>query len=140
MSKNSSEPTFRHAPEERPGLDFGRIAKTPARRVGYRFLAGALTSVGAGVVSIVFGARVGGVFLAFPSILAASLTLIEQQEDTRDAREDARGAIIGGAAMATFALVVALVAGPLPGGVALLLAAATWLATALILYALLWLR
>ena len=36
-----------------------------------------------GGVSLALGPRVGGILLAFPAILAASLTLIEEQEAAR---------------------------------------------------------
>jgi hypothetical protein len=78
--------------------------------------------------------------LAFPAILAASLTLIEEQEDSVDAREDARGATAGAIALAAFAVVALLAFGHLPGAAALVLAAAAWLLTAGALYVLLWWR
>ncbi|HWE13762.1 MAG TPA: DUF3147 family protein [Solirubrobacteraceae bacterium] len=105
-----------------------------------RFFAGALTSVVSGTATLVFGPRVGGILLAFPAILAASLTLIEEQEDSEEAREDARGAIAGGCALTVFAVVAALVLGHVDGAVALLLAAAGWGAVAMALYATLWWR
>jgi len=42
-----------------------------------------LTSVAAGLVTLGFGARVGGILLGFPAIMAASLTLIEEEEHAR---------------------------------------------------------
>jgi Protein of unknown function (DUF3147) len=73
--------------------------------------------------------------LAFPAILAASLTLIAEEEDRSEARECARGAVIGGLAMALFATVAAVSLGKLNGAIALLLAAVAWFAGALIGYA-----
>ncbi len=56
------------------------------REIGLRFVSGAITSVLAGLVGLV-DERAGGLFLAFPSILIASLTLVEQKEGaTRRAR------------------------------------------------------
>jgi hypothetical protein len=49
----------------------------------------------AGVISAVAGPRAGGVFLAFPAILLASLTLVAKEEGPARARDDARGAIFG---------------------------------------------
>ena len=74
------------------------------------------------------------------AILAASLTLIEEQEDSVHAREDARGAIAGGVAMAVFAAVAMLTFGELPGGWVLVIAAAAWLTAALLLYLACWWR
>jgi hypothetical protein len=101
-------------------------------------VAGAATSVVAGLVTLAFGARVGGILLAFPAILAASLTLIEEQEDSVDAREDARGAIVGGCGLIVFAVVAAVTLNELPPAVALLLAAAAWALVALGSYAVFW--
>jgi len=92
------------------------------------------------VLTTAVSARVGGIFLAFPAILAASLTLIEEQEDSAEAREDARGAVIGGCAMAVFAAVAALTFTHLPGGVVLAIATVAWLASAFLGYLLAWFK
>jgi hypothetical protein len=81
---------------------------------------------------------VGGILLAFPAILAASLTLIEEQEDSVDAREDARGAVIGGCGLIAFAVVAALALTDLAPAVTLLLAAIAWTIVALGGYAVFW--
>lgn len=140
MSAPKREPRFVDRVDERPAFDLGQVRKASVRDLGYRFLAGALVSVAAGLVTIAFGARVGGILLAFPAILAASLTLIEEQEDSAEAREDARGAVLGGCALALFALVAALTLGKLGDVVALLLATIAWFAGALIGYLLAWFR
>lgn len=140
MSAPEREPGFADRIDARPSFDPGRLRQTRVRDLGYRFLAGALTSVAAGLITIAFGARVGGILLAFPAILAASLTLIEEQEDSIEAREDARGAVLGGCAMALFALVAALTLGKLSDVVALLLATIAWFAGALGGYLLVWFR
>ena len=140
MSATSTEPTIRDRVDERPSLDPGKITEARPRDLAIRFAAGAATSVIAGAVTLAFGARVGGILLAFPAILAASLTLIEEQEDSLEAREDARGAIIGGGALMIFAAVAALSLRHLPGALALLIAAGAWLAAALLGYVILWWR
>lgn len=137
---STGEPGLRDRIEERPRLQLGKALKAKPRDLLVRFMAGAVTSIGAGAVTLVFGARTGGIFLAFPAILAASLTLVEQKEDGVDAREDARGAIVGGGAMGLFALVVALTVMQASGALALLIGAAVWLASAVAIYALLWWR
>ncbi len=126
--------------EERPGFELKRVARVKPRDLLIRFLTGGLTSVGAGLVTLAFGARAGGIFLAFPAILAASLTLIEKQEDSAEAREDSRGALVGGAGMAAFAVVAALTLDQLGAGLALALAALAWLVAALSGYFALWWR
>jgi Protein of unknown function (DUF3147) len=140
VSSVSDEPSFSDRLDERPTFDAEKIAQTRPRELFYRFAAGALTSVISGAATLAFGARVGGILLAFPAILAASLTLIEEQEDSVDAREDARGAIIGACGLAVFAVVATLALGRMPGALALGLAGLAWAATALLGYGLLWWR
>ena len=115
---------------EVPRLSAGRLREVRPRELAIRFAAGAATSVVAGVLGLVLGERVGGVMLAFPAILAASLTLIEQEDDGREAREDARGAIVGALGLAAFAVVAALALPGMPGWAALLLATAAWVCVA----------
>ncbi len=117
-----------------------KIRQVRRRDLAIRFVAGALTSVAAGAVTIAFGPRAGGILLAFPAILAASLTLIDQQEDGAEAREDARGAVLGGFAMAAFAAVAALTFGTLNPALALLLAGVVWAIIAVLGYMLVWYR
>ena len=123
-----------------PALRLRRLRGITPRELAYRFIAGALTSIVAGVVTLVLGPRAGGVMLAFPAILAASLTLIEEQEDSAEAREDARGAIMGGAALAAFAAVGALGFTSVPGGLVLALALAAWIMVAIGGFRLAWAR
>lgn len=138
MSSGEHEPTIVDRLGERPHFKPKEVAGVKPRALVYRFLAGALTSVVAGVISLVFGARAGGIFLAFPAILAASLTLIAEQDDRVEAREDARGATVGGLALATFAAVAALTLGQVSAVVALAAAALAWLLVAFVGYFALW--
>jgi hypothetical protein len=140
MTGTAREPTVRDRLSERPAAKPARLKQVRPRDIGIRFVAGSLTSIAAGLVAIGFGPRVGGVLLAFPAILAASLTLIEEQEDSVDAREDARGAIVGGAALTAFAVVGELTLSHIPGGLALAAATVAWVAVGGALYALLWWR
>lgn len=140
MSGARAEPTLDTRVEEHPGFDAGALNQVRLGGMALRFAAGALTSVCAGGVTLLFGPRIGGILLAFPAILVASLTLIEQDDGVEEAREDARGAMAGGAAMTLFALVAALLFGHLPGALVLALAALTWVTVAFGLYRLLWWR
>jgi len=58
--------------------------------------------------------------------------------DRAGPREDSRGAMAGAAALAVFGVVAALLFALLPGGVALVVAALTWLAVAVGSYRLFW--
>jgi hypothetical protein len=91
------------SPQARPD----EIAKTPLREWLVRFAFGAGVSALAGTVSALWGPKAGGLFLAFPAILLASLTLVAKEAGAHQAREDARGAALGAAGLIGFALVVA---------------------------------
>ena len=87
--------SWREPPEGSIGTQVAKLRELRPRDLLVRFLFGAATSAVAGAVAIVFSPIAGGVFLAFPAILAASLTLIAEEEDRTQAREDARGAAVG---------------------------------------------
>ncbi len=125
------EPGLTDRIDDPPRIRPSKVREVRGRDLAWRFAAGALTSVVAGVVTLALGARIGGLMLAFPAILAASLTLIEEADDSAEAREDARGAALGGCAMAAFAAVAAIALLSLPGSVALVLATAAWAGVAL---------
>jgi Protein of unknown function (DUF3147) len=126
--------------EERPLIEPGKLRSVRPKDLLIRFGAGGLTSIVAGGLTLAFGARLGGIMLGFPAILAASLTLIQEEEDTAHAREDARGAIAGGCAMAMVALAATLTFGHVGAAVALLIAAGAWVVTAFGLYLIFWFR
>lgn len=136
----SHEPSIRDRIEQRPRFSVAKVKEATGRELGIRFAAGALTSVVAGAVTLVFGARVGGILLGFPAIMAASLTLIEQEEDAVAAREDARGAIVGACGLTLFAVTGALAFGHLPGTIVLALGSLVWAVVAALGYAILWWR
>jgi hypothetical protein len=136
MSARGAEPTIADRLDRRPSLEARKIFKARPRDLLIRFAAGVAISIVSGAATLIFGARVGGILLAF----AASLTLIEKQENSADAREDARGAIGGGFALTVFALAAALALGHLNAAVALAIAAAAWLATAISIYVVAWWR
>jgi hypothetical protein len=140
MSPGGEEAPITARVSERPAFSTKRVRDVKPRDLVYRFAAGAATSIAAGVLTLVFGSRIGGIFLGFPAILGASLTLIEQQNDSAEAREDARGAVMGGVGMAMFAAVGALAFTHLPGGFVLLVAAGAWMATVLLGYLIVWVR
>lgn len=54
----------------------GRIRQTTPRDYAVRFVFGGAITVAAGLIGARWGPVVGGLFLAFPSILAATLTMI----------------------------------------------------------------
>ncbi len=109
-------------------------------------LGGAMTLI-AGLIAARFGPLVGGLFLAFPAIFPASATLIEKHVRERKekvglpgarrgkdaAALDAVGAALGSFGLAAFGLVIWLMIVSSPAR-ALLLAAASWLGVAILVY------
>ena len=85
-----------------------------------RFVFGGLTTVLAGLIAMHFGPGVGGLFLAFPAIFPASVSLVESHEKAKKARIgadgtnrgrlsaslDAEGASLGCIGLLAFALVL----------------------------------
>jgi uncharacterized membrane protein (GlpM family) len=114
--------------------DAGKLRTPPARDWLIRFAFGAGVSAVAGVVSEIAGPRVGGLFLAFPAILLASLTLVAKEEGVKKARDDARGAAFGTIGLVAFAVVVALAATRWPLWSTLTVATVAWAVIALAAY------
>ncbi|MDQ6748262.1 MAG: DUF3147 family protein [Candidatus Dormibacteraeota bacterium] len=94
------------ASKDRVGLNPGAIKQSSVGDYAIRFAFGAAVSVTAGLVSLRFGPRVGGVFLAFPAILPAALSLIEKRDGPGPADADAQGGVLGALGLVIFALVV----------------------------------
>ncbi len=138
MSEAVKKLTIKDRPPQRPSLEGQQLRQVRRQDLVIRFIAGGLTSIAAGAVTLAFGPRVGGILLGLPAILAASLTLIEEDEDVESAREDARGAMLGGCAMIAFAVVGAVSFLAVSPVGALLLATLAWAAVALGGYRVLW--
>jgi hypothetical protein len=110
-----------------------------------RFVLGGAMTVVAGLIAARLGAVVGGLFLAFPAIFPASATLIERHvrerkekaglQGARRGKEaaalDAVGAALGSFGLVAFGLVIWLMIVRSPVW-ALVLAAASWLAVAVL--------
>jgi hypothetical protein len=109
----------------------GKLREAGARDWLIRFGFGAGVSALAGAVSAVAGPRVGGIFLAFPAILLASLTLVAKEEGVRQARNEARGATYGTLGLVAFAVAVAGLVGRASTWMALTAATGAWAAVAL---------
>lgn len=98
------------------------------------FFGGTITAI-VGLVANEWGPSIGGLFLAFPAILPASLTLAKQHDGRREASEDARGASLAAVGLVVFAMIVRWSADWAPALV-LTLATLAWLATSFVLWAL----
>ena len=93
---------------ERVGFDWSTIGSVKPAELGIRFAFGAAIALVAGVAGAVAGPRFGGLFLAFPAVLPATLTLIEKKEGTTKAWADASGGVLGALGLGAFALTAML--------------------------------
>lgn len=96
-------------------VHFDALKQTKWYEFGIRFLFGGTISVIAGLLAKKFGPSVGGLFLAFPAIFPASVTLVEKHERERKARNGLHGFVRGrdaaalcaaGAALGSIGLIV----------------------------------
>jgi hypothetical protein len=117
-----------------PTFDAGALREAKPKHFLIRFAFGAAISLIAGLVSLAFGARAGGVFLAFPAILPATLTLIERKGTAKEVEEDDEGAVLGSVGMVAFAAVAAVTLSSLSSVLALACASLAWLVCAIGLY------
>src|SRR5690242_9999225 len=98
----------------RPELAPQQLKKTKAWEYLVRFAFGGVIAVVTGLVAHVWGPMIAGLFLAFPAILPASITLVKEHGSRTDAVDDARGARLGSVGLSAFALVVLLTVHHLP--------------------------
>ncbi|MBV8950723.1 MAG: DUF3147 family protein [Actinobacteria bacterium] len=108
------------------GLEPSKLTKIKPHEVLIRFGFGAAISLVSGTVSLVFGPKAGGLFLAFPAILPATLTLIEKKEGTDAAVHDVEGAVFGALGLVCFALVATATLPSMRVGIALSAAFVVW--------------
>ncbi len=116
------------------GIHFSAIRHLPLRDLVIRFVFGAAISVVAGVISLVAGSEPGGLLLAFPAILPATLTLVEKEENERNAEDLDVGSILGAVALGVFAVVIWQMVGHSSAPFVLALATLSWLVAAVVLY------
>jgi hypothetical protein len=117
------------------GFDWSKLSKASPGEISIRFVFGAGIALIAAVVAHVFGAKAGGLFLAFPAVLPATLTLIERKEGTTKAWADASGGALGAVGLATFALTASVLLRWNPVA-ALMLALLAWILVSVGLYVL----
>lgn len=119
----------------RPTLDPAGLKKTKLWEYVVRFVFGGVITVLAGLVAKRWGPVIGGLFLAFPAILPASLTLVSQHDGRRRAVDDARGGRLGSVGLIGFAGVVWMAATTWPPVAVLVAATFAWLAIDGVLWA-----
>ncbi|MDQ6712383.1 MAG: DUF3147 family protein [Candidatus Dormibacteraeota bacterium] len=108
------------------GFEWSKLSKAKPSEMLIRFAFGAGIALVAAIAGIVFGPKLGGLFLAFPAVLPATLTLIEKKEGTAKAWADASGGVLGAFGLGAFAF-TALHLLPTNPVLALLLALLVWL-------------
>jgi uncharacterized membrane protein (GlpM family) len=115
--------------------DIGSIGKSSAKEWAIRFIFGGLVTAVVGVVATTFGPVVAGLFLAFPAIAIASLTLIADHDNRSAAGADALGGVAGSIGLVVFGLIVWGTASRLPAVEVLAIATLAWLAVSLAVWA-----
>jgi hypothetical protein len=118
-------------------LKVSPLSETNSREYLVRFALGGAMTVVAGLIAAGFGGVLGGLFLAFPAIFPASVTLVEKHVRERkgpgrgkeEAALDALSAALGSFGLAVFAAVVWLAIGRI-GASVLFPATAAWFAVA----------
>ncbi|HET9623596.1 MAG TPA: hypothetical protein VFP84_19625 [Kofleriaceae bacterium] len=115
----------------KPALTPGQLKKTHAWEYLVRFAFGGAISTLTGLIGHAWGPWIAGLFLAFPAILPASLTLVKQHDGRSQAIEDARGARLATLGLWGFAGVVIVLAGEAAPPIVLVAATLAWLAIAL---------
>lgn len=143
----------------RPRLDMRALRQTRWYQFAIRFAVGGAATAFAGLVAKKGGPTVGGLFLAFPAIFAASITLVEKHHSAAAAGRsggaghrrrdrgrraccvDAAGTFMASVGLASFAVCVWQLAGRWPPSVALAFATLVWaLVSGGIWFARRWLR
>src|SRR3954452_25583332 len=86
-------PGYLRQTQDRPAVECQprRLRDVTVRQLALRFGFGAGVSLVAGIVTVVAGTLAGGVFLAFPAVLLASLTLTAECHGDAAACDQARG-------------------------------------------------
>ena len=117
-----------------PRLRLDAIRETRLSEYLIRFAFGGSLTVVTGLIAHALGPAVGGLFLAFPAILPASLTLVARHEGRAKAAHEARGAVLGAVALGVFAITSSLLALHASPVVTLTVATTAWIAVSVVLW------
>jgi hypothetical protein len=115
-------------------VDLAKVKETSWKAYVIRFLFGGAVTALAGWIAAKYGPVVGGLFLAFPAILPASVTLVRDHDSEQAAGQDAYGAMLGSLGLVAFGGVIWGLSAHLPGWLVLALALAAWFAGSLTAY------
>jgi len=111
-----------------PAVDAGGLKRCKPWEYAVRFLLGGVITAATGLVTHAWGPVIGGLFLGFPAILPASLTLVKEHDGRAKAVDDARGGRLGSVGLIAFGAVLTLAAGRWPPVISLSAASAAWIA------------
>jgi uncharacterized membrane protein (GlpM family) len=111
-----------------------KIRETKWHEYALRFVFGGVITAVVGIIGKAFGPAVAGLFLAFPAILPASLTLVARHEGERAAALDALGAALGSIGLVAFGGMIWLLASQSAGWLAILVASVAWLVVSIALW------
>ena len=128
----------------RLGIDLSGFRRTGWGEYALRFVFGGLITLATGILARWYGPETGGLFLAFPAIFPAAVTLVEKHEREKKQRAlkhgairgreaaalDAAGATIGGLGLIGFAVVAWQLLADYNPAIVLGAATGTWLAIA----------
>lgn len=113
-----------------PGADVGvqpkKLADTKWSQHALRFCFGGAITALAGWIAEKYGPAVGGLFLAFPAILPASLSIVKQKDGREAAGRVAYGAVPGSIGLIAFGAVIWAAKARLAPPYALVAAAIAW--------------
>ena len=110
----------------KPAFQPRSLAKTSLTQYLLRFGFGGAVALAASAVGEAWGPHVGGLFLAFPALLPAGLTLVKQHDGRSAAADDARGALLGSLGLISFGITIWSAASWLAPWLVLTLALAIW--------------
>lgn len=110
----------------KPTFESAALKKSRPWELAVRFAFGGVVTVLAGLVTRAWGPVVGGLLLAFPAILPASLTLVKQHDGKAQAVDDARGGSLGSIGLIGFATTIWLAPAIWRPAVVLIVATIAW--------------
>jgi hypothetical protein len=117
------------------GIDVHALREVSIKELAIRFAFGAAVSLVAAAVGQLAGSFAGGMMLAFPAILPATVTLLERSDGREEAVRDVQGAVLGALGLSLFALVLVATLPHEHGWLALPLAVVAWAGSSVLAYA-----
>jgi uncharacterized membrane protein (GlpM family) len=103
MALRQNETLFkRDSVDEQITIESSRLRDLEVKALAVRFAFGFTISVLVGAIGLAAGDRIAGLFLAFPAILPASLTLIADEDGEEKAKVDAAGACFGSVGLSAY--------------------------------------